>query len=194
MTSETRWKTNSSGPICYAVRLVHPLHRFVGFGPFPSAAEAGNVLDKLLERYPEADATLDRARAEELPDWSSAALDDRYEKTRLDVELALGNILPFSVIQIIGNENQQITIERAQAFADKAGCSVGEIVTMRGSGNNGEAVWPVFRRHLETDDQRKAETKALWLLRGRSNNDTICIMAYPFEGPIANDSTDTGTI
>ncbi|MFP5422367.1 MAG: hypothetical protein ACLGID_12990 [Gammaproteobacteria bacterium] len=184
MTNETRWKTNSSGPICYAVRLVHPLHRFVGFGPFPSATEAGNVLDKLLERYPEAEATLDRARSEELPDWSSAALDDRYEKTLLDV--ALGNILPFSVIQIIGRENQQITFERAQTFADQAGCPVGEIVTMRGIGDNGEEEWPVFRRHLETDDQRKAETQALWLLRGRSNNDTICIMAYPFEGPAEN--------
>lgn len=182
MTNETRWKTNSSGPICYAVRLLHPLHSFFGFGPFPSAAEAGLALDRLLERYPEAEATLDRARPEELPDVSSSTLDNRYEKTLLDVECALGNIVPFSVIQILGIEKQQITAERAQAFADQAGCPVGEIVTMRGDDDNGEEVWPVFRRHLKTDDQRKAETQALWLLRGRSNNATICIMALPFEG------------
>lgn len=186
MTSDQRWKRDQGGTICYAVRLLHPLHRFLGFGPFPAAAEAGAALDQLLERYPGAEAALERVRHEEMPDWSSAALDARYEQALLQMELALGKILPFSVIEAIGFEKQQVTVERAQAFAAQAGCPVGEIVTMLGNGDNGEAVWPVFRRHLETDDQRKAETKALWLLRGRSNNDTICIMAYPFEGPAEN--------
>ena len=191
MTTKSRWIGSQNTTICYAVRFLHPLYRFFqfieGFGPFPTAAEAGKALDQLLVHYPTAVASVERMRPEELADWSIAALEKSNEQAEVQLGLALGELVPFSVVEIIALEKRKVTDERAQVLASQAGCSLSEIVVMEGLSAIGEQVWPVFRCHLETDDPRKAQTKALWLRRDRDQvghgSGSICIMAHPFEAP-----------
>lgn len=191
MTTKSSWICSQNRTVCYAVRFQHPLYRFFqfvdGFGPFPSATEAGKVLDQLVAHYPSAVAAVERMRPEELNDWSTAALDKNSELAQLQVELALGEIVPFSVVEVVTLEKHKVTIERARALAKQATCPVSEIVVLEGLSESGETVWPVFRCHLETSDPRKAETKALWLRGDRTRlghkGGTICIMAHPFDVP-----------
>lgn len=191
MTSEPRWNRYQGQVICYGVRIKHPLFLFPGLGPFPSAVEAGQAIDRLQAYHPSAEIALARIGTNELPDWSNEYLDKKYEDNLLNLDLALGEILPFSVLESVEVSPHQVTREHAKEVAERIGCPAGEIVVLdaaRGAEHGGEKVWLLLRRHLETESQNKALTKALWLQRemiqqGKPDTETICVMAWPFSIP-----------
>lgn len=191
MTSEARWNRYQGQVVCYGVRIKHPPFRFPGLGPFPSAEEAGQAIDRLQAYHPSAEISLVRIGARDLPDWSNEYLDEKYEDNLLNLDLALGEILPFSVLESIEVSPHQVTREHAEEVAERLGCPAGEIVVMdasRGAEHGGEKVWLLLRCHLETESQSKALTKALWLQRemiqqGKPDTETIFIMVWPFSIP-----------
>jgi hypothetical protein len=197
MTSESRWNRYQGQVVCYCVRIKHPLFRFPGLGPFPSAVEAGQAIDRLQAYHPSAEIVLTRIGARELPDWSNEYLDKQYECNQLNLDLALGEILPFSVLESVEVSPCQVTREHAEEVAERLGCPAGEIVVVegaRGAEQGAGKVWILLRRHLETESHSKALTKALWLQRemiqqGKADTETICVMAYPFSVPAQGNKT-----
>lgn len=196
MTSESRWNRYQGQVICYGVRITHPLFRFPGLAPFPSAEEAGQAIDRLQAYHPTAEIALFRIGANERPDWSNEYLDERYKYNLLSLDLALGEILPFSVVEFVEASPHQVTREHAEEVAERLGCPAGEIVVAegaRGAEQGAGEVWILLRRHLETESHSKALTKALWLQRemiqqGKAGPGTINVMAYPFSVPTQSEA------
>lgn len=193
MTSESRWNRYQGQVTCYGVRISHSVFFFPSFGPFPNATEAGTAVDQLRARYPGAEIVFSQIVRHELLDEDDEALAERYEEFHWQLELAVGGLVPFSVVETIEVSPREVTPEYAQEVAARMGCAAEEIVVLRFVGDSGRA-WAVYRRHLQTDDPAKAETKALWLQRGLiqqgrgSDTGTICAMAYPFSVPTQNEA------
>lgn len=176
-----QWSRNGGRLLCYALTTHHSVFKFpAALGPFRSAAEAGEAMDMLLVRYPDLCIRLDRmANDSEVMGLSDEALNARLCHSRWWLERLL--MEPFSVVETIEHSRDEVTIERVEQLAASAGCQVSEVVVFRftGSTDFDDPLWVVFRRHLQTEDVAKAETKALWLRREREQKglDIACVMA-----------------
>jgi len=193
MKSQSRWNRYQGQVVCYGVRITHSVFLFPSFGPFPNATEAGAAVDQLRARYPGAEIVFSQIVGHVLLDEDNEALDVRYEEFHWQLELAVGGLVPFSVVETIEVSPREVTPVYAQGIAARMGCAAEEIVVLPGWADSGK-VWIVYRRHLQTEDPAKAETKALWLQReliqqGRvSDTGTICAMVYPLSVPTQNEA------
>ncbi len=190
-----QWNRHGGRLLCYYLSTHHPVFKFpVALGPFPYAAEAGEAMDMLLVRYPDLCIRLDRmASNSEVMGLTDEALDARLCHSHWWLERLL--LEPFNVVETIEHSRDEVTVERVEQLAASAGCQVPEVVVFRftGSTDFDDPLWIVFRRHLQTEDAAKAETKALWLRREREQKglDTACVMAttLPLYCPATKENT-----
>lgn len=190
-----QWSRHGGRLLCYYLSTHHSVFKFPNsLGPFPTAAEAGEAMDMLLARYPEAVIRLDRLpNGSELMSFSDEALEERLGSQRWWLETLL--LEPFSVVETIERFTHEVTAEQARQIAARVGCSPSDIVVFQGAttADSQDPLWIVFRRYLQTEDAAKAETKALWLRREREQKglDTACVMAttLPLYCPTTKENT-----
>ncbi|MBJ7545930.1 hypothetical protein JHC42_03560 [Pseudomonas sp. OA3] len=190
-----QWNRHGGRLLCYYLATHHPVFKFpVALGPFPSAAEAGEAMDMLLVRYPELRIQLNRmGDGSEPVCLSDEVLDARLGNSQWWLETLL--LEPFSVVETVEPSPHEVTAEQARQIATRVGCSPSDIVVFQGTttADSQDPFWIVFRRHLQTEDAAKAETKALWLRREREQKglDTACVMAttLPLYCPATKENT-----
>ncbi|MFV9681418.1 hypothetical protein ACNFD4_01840 [Pseudomonas sp. NY15367] len=189
-----QWNRHGGRLLCYYLATHHPVFKFPNsLGPFPTAAEAGEAMDMLLVRYPSLHVRLDLlANSSELMSFTDETLDARLGSSQWWLERLL--MEPFNVVETVEPSPHEVTAEQARLIATRVGCSPSDIVVFQGTttADSQDPLWIVFRRHLETEDAAKAETKVLWLRREREQKglDTACVIAttlplyYPASEPV----------
>jgi len=160
-----------------------------GIGPFPTAAEAGAALDQLQALYPAASLRVYELSAKAIRATPGESIDEKVDHARYCLTLALGQVEPYSVIEALEMHDERITTDYAHTLAEKIGCPPDEIGLIQGSPR-----WIVVKRHLDTSDYAKAETKALWLRRSRDQEvggdkqGEICVVTLPIYAPVEDGS------
>lgn len=168
----------------YGVSAGHSILKMPGMGPFPTAAEAGATLDQLQALYPAALLRIYELSAQAITAVPGQSIDEKIEHARYCLALACGQVEPYSVIEALETHDQLISMDYARSLAERVGCPSDEIGLIQG-----ESRWVVVRRHLDTFDYAKAETKALWLRRGRGKVGDydelgeICVVTLPIYAP-----------
>lgn len=170
----------------YGVASSHPVLKMLqGIGPFPTAAEAGAALDQLQACYPAASLRIFDISAQFIAAAQGDSIEDKIEHARYCLEMTLGKVEPYRVVEALGGHVPPITTAYALDLAARTGCPVEEIGVIEG-----QPLWGIVRVHLETPDYAKAETKALWLRRSREaeqggdNQGDICVVTLPIYAPI----------
>ncbi|OLU25443.1 hypothetical protein BVH03_17445 [Pseudomonas sp. PA15(2017)] len=176
----------------YGVAASHPVLKMQqGIGPFPTATEAGAALDQLQALYPSASLRIYEPSAKAIGATPGESINERIDHARHSLASTLGQVEPYSVIEILEMHDERITTDYAHTLAEKIGCPPDEIGLIQGSPR-----WIVVRRHLDTSDYAKAETKALWLRRSRDQEaggdkqGEICVVTLPIYAPAENGTTE----
>lgn len=171
------WNHYRGAAICFALTFSHPIFKVPVLGPFASGAAAGQVMDRLLQRYPDATIRVERIIDPGVVSLADAELSAAAELAEVLLDRALTE--PFSVVEGLECLNEEPSPTHASALAERAGCAEKEIVFYKGANGDGEPMWLAFRRHLQTADRVKAETQALWQRRALEQRglDGDCISA-----------------
>lgn len=184
----TQWNRQDGLVICYAVTTHHQVFKLpTALGPFPTAAEAGSAIDRLLARYPGASMRLERMPASDLAD---ADLEEKLQDTLVLLDTVLSE--PFSVVEPIEHSREEVTADQVEQVATRIGCPSSDVVVFQAiAAKEGEPIWVIFRRHLHTSEAAKAETKALWLRRERlqqgGHASAITVLSFPLYCPAGLD-------
>lgn len=138
-------------------------------------------MDRLLQRYPDATIRLERIIGPTVVGLTDSELDAAAELAEALLDSALTE--PFSVVEGLECFNEEPGPLQANALAERAGCAEHEIVFCKGADGGREPMWLAFRRHLQTWDRVRAESKALWrrreLEQDGQTGDCVSVVTLP---------------
>ncbi|MGE4407060.1 hypothetical protein [Pseudomonas sp.] len=120
-------------------------------------------MDRLLQRYPDASIRMERIIDPTVVGLTDAELDAAAELAEALLNIAL--MKPFNVVEGLERFSEEPEPFQASALAERAGCAEHEIVFYKGTDSERVPMWLAFRRHLQTVDRVRAESKALWRRR-----------------------------
>lgn len=177
------WNHHRGQAVCFALTFSHPIFKVPVVGPFASGAAAGSAMDRLLLRYPDATIRLERIIDPALVNLAEAELSAAAELAEALLDTALTEF--FSVVEGLERFNEEPGALQASALARRAGCAEHEIVFYKGADSEREPMWAAFRRHLQTADRVRAESKALWrrreLEQDGKTGDCVSVVTLPLE-------------
>lgn len=179
------WNHHRGAAVCFALTFSHPFFKVPVLGPFASGAAAGRAMDRLLQRYPDASIRLERIIDPTVVGLTNSELDAAAELAEALLDSALTE--PFSVVEGLECFNEEPRPIQARALAERAGCAEHEVVFCKGADGEREPMWLAFRRHLQTTDRVRAESKALWRRRELEQNglsgECISVVTLPLVVP-----------
>ncbi|MCW3150141.1 hypothetical protein N8H22_16175 [Stutzerimonas stutzeri] len=158
----------------FSVEAKHELVKLPHFGPFLTATEAGQAVDRLLARFEDLSV---RIHAFTDADFTTDEVEDKHRLCTVQIDDACTEGSYLSVVEPIQVVAEMPSKQLAAQIAADNGLDPKDLGFFPSS--NGYAL---FRVHMVTTDLSKAMTAARWRRRelaGASNAPEVAIMTMP---------------